>query len=128
MPCFFTVISFASFSLSLVICQEGSDFCFSFCLYFSLPLFWFTFISMIKNNDQKQHEKKVYFGYYSQVTLLSLREIKARTLGKNLEARTKAETMLPSTSHDQLLKDSVTHNALGSPAAIIKQTHKQKAT
>ena len=79
MPCFFTVISFASFSLSLVICQEGSDFCFSFCLYFSLPLFWFTFISMIKNNDQKQHEKKVYFGYYSQVTLLSLREIKART-------------------------------------------------
>lgn len=93
MPCFFTVISFASFSLSLVICQEGSDFCFSFCLYFSLPLFWFTFISMIKNNDQKQHEKKVYFGYYSQVTLLSLREIKARTLGKNLEARTKAETM-----------------------------------
>jgi hypothetical protein len=47
---------------------------------------------------------------------------------RNMEARTKAETMLPSTSHDQLLKDSVTHNALGSPAAIIKQTHKQKAT
>lgn len=48
---------------------------------------------MIKHQDQKKLEERVYFSLHFQVRLLPTKEVRTGTQGRDLEAETEAEAM-----------------------------------